>query len=126
MKKVTLTLTFLCLLFMSAFSDDESPKNSSENKSNMSVVKIEKQSGNHFIAQFKEIKEKVKTGKIKESFGGPIGKMLIGFAFGFVLGLIGVLLTFLIFLKNPDRSLYVRGALVGWVWWMLILVLILL
>jgi hypothetical protein len=111
---------------MSAFSDEQFPKNSMENKSNVSVVKTDSQNGNGFISFFKEIKEKAKTGKIRELVKPPIGKMLIGFAFGFVLGLIGLLLVFLIFHKNPDRSFYVRGALIGWIWWMVIFCLLLL
>lgn len=116
----------LLFLYVGTFAEDRNSE--SELKGSQSVELSE--AGNS-----DENPEKIKSdSKIKSFFKklnpfkkaeDDFPKFLIAFLFGFLLGLIGILIAFLIYLKNENRKRIMSFAWLGWLWWLVIFSLIL-
>ena len=134
MKKVLLVLCIPLFLFGNMFAVDNNTEVSVNEKQEITISTSSSTVGVP-ISQ-KETYTKVKESKIKKFFkrlnpfkkaqGDDFANYIVAFLLGFLLGLIGVLIAFLIYMNHENRKGIMKFAWIGWLWWLVIFSLILL
>ena len=134
MKKILLVLCIPLFLFGNMFAVDNNTE-VSVNETQEVAISTSSSTVAVPISQ-KETYTKVKKSKIKKFFkrlnpfkkakGDDFTNYVIAFLLGLLLGLIGILIAFLIYLNHDNRKRIMNFAWIGWLWWLVIFSLILL
>ena len=127
MKKLTLTLGFVVFLFLVPMFAEESPAKAIDRNSDSQLNMVDENIADDLNKTDKNVKKKsiFKKKKLKSEKAGVVD-MLVPFLLGLLLGLIGVLIVLLVNKKGPERKRKIQFALLGWLWWLVILSLLLL
>lgn len=133
MKKIILTFLVPLFFLSNAFAVESDLRKNNINKQEVTIgetiqAPVLTNTGN----TAKEVK---KTSKLKTFFKklnpfkkaqSDIGNYIIAFFLGLLLGIIGILIAFLIYLNHENRKRIMNFAWVGWLWWLAIFAIILL
>jgi hypothetical protein len=127
MKKLTLTLGFLVFLFLVPMFADESPAKAIDRESDQQLNLVDENVADDLSKTDKNVEKKSFFKKKKpKSVKEGVADMIIPFLLGFLLGPIGILIVLIANKKGPERKRKIQFALLGWLWWLVILSLLLL
>jgi len=121
MKKFMLLFIFQTFFFGYMMGVDQNSEKQPDQEQSISSLKdccnFEKQisqNENFFLKKVKKLKNIFKTFKQAKKSKGDFGNLIISFFLGFLFGIIGILISFLIYRKHVDRKRIVGMAWSGW------------